>query len=421
MEELDHRKKERRIRAIIFNSVISIIIMVGIYGYIAPKYTGLASLESQVNATRTVLASLKSDGVDATSFSDLLARYNRKKDVSDLILSDTEKLNTILKKPAWGDYLSWLVSENAKSSIFQVEIDNNNRILWNIIPVYVNAQSANASSIGNQITLTNFVSYVEKDILGKYALESYAPLGIGSIAFSNEKKSSVNIGSFQITIDFKWRHNNIMALVDSLQKSGEVVIENGKLIPKDDDLKSRSGNNLSDLSNLLVNIKSLRLDSILPFNSVQANQGTMVLEFYVEGMDHQKILILKNVLVEKFEWKLLVNEDGSAKKDDTGKPIRLPGLRDNIKKNADLCTKPWNPLCNDPIAFNAIVSIKNLSKNIATIQSRVDTLKKNEVSSDVTKELDGLLEIKNSLESMELLYTKNADIIQKVKLSIPSK
>ena len=203
MEELDRRKKERLIRTIVFNSVTTVVIIIAAYNYILPKYTELSAQGTQINATLATLASLKNNGVNADSFIDLLTRYNRKKEIADLVLSDKEKLNTILKKPAGVDYLSWLISENSKASAFQTEIDINNRILGNIIPVYVNAQSANASSIGNQITLTNFISYVEKDILGKYSLESYAPIGIGNIAFSNEKKSAVNIGTFQITIDFK--------------------------------------------------------------------------------------------------------------------------------------------------------------------------------------------------------------------------
>jgi hypothetical protein len=84
--------------------------------------------------------------------------------------------------------------------------------------------------VGNQITIASFISYIEKDILGKYSLVSYVPLGISNITFPDKKDTPVNIGNFKITIDFSGKNSDILSLVDALQKSGKLTIRGGKLI-----------------------------------------------------------------------------------------------------------------------------------------------------------------------------------------------
>lgn len=199
-------------------------------------------------------------------------------------------------------------------------------------------------------------------------------------------------------------------MVDALQKSGKLTIREGKLLS---DGTSSLDNNLSDLSNLLVTIKSLKLEKLLPASSTDVNNGVLVLEFYVEGMNYQKILILRNILVEKFEGKTVIAGEGTDKK-----TTRTQGLRDNIKQYADLCAKPGNALCNETITSSAVSVIKNLSRSVPAMQARIDVLKKNELVIDVSKEMDTLSQIKNSLDSMELIYKKNADIIEKFKSTI---
>lgn len=176
MEELDKRKRERMIRAIALNTTAFIAIAIYIFISIMPKYDAIGAVVDEINDVYSKITALHSNGVDTASFSELLTKYGRKKEISDVILSDTTTLNKILKKTGGKDYLDWLVSENKKVPALNTEIQNNERILGNIIPVYANTQSAAITDIGNQITLSSFVSYVEKDILGKYELSSYAPL-----------------------------------------------------------------------------------------------------------------------------------------------------------------------------------------------------------------------------------------------------
>lgn len=201
--------------------------------YIVPQYTTINETIAQVNTTIIDTASLKSTGVNKDSFTELLNKSGKKKEISETVFTDSSKLSEVLKKPTTitTDYLSWLIEENGKINALDKEIFETDTILGNIIPVFISSSTINTGEyIDNQLTLASFISYIEKDILGKYSLTSYAPLGISNITFSDKNNTSVNIGSFKITLDFKGKNSNILALIDAVQKSGSITIRNGKII-----------------------------------------------------------------------------------------------------------------------------------------------------------------------------------------------
>lgn len=222
MEAMDKRKKDRLIRGITLNVIVCIGCIAYVYFFVVPKYETMNILIADINNTALVTASLKQEGVSASDFSNLLTRTGKRQEISDTVFSDSEKLGKALLKPAnvSGDYLSWLIEENGKIADLDKEIRENEAILGSIIPVFTNSVSVDVESgLDNQITLTSFISYIEKNILGKYALTSYAPLGISNISFSDKRDSSVNIGSFKVSFDFKGKNSNIFSLIDTIQKS----------------------------------------------------------------------------------------------------------------------------------------------------------------------------------------------------------
>lgn len=395
MEEMDKRKKDRIIKGVVLNIFVFIGCMIYTFFFVVPKYDDIDILTEKVNNTIASLSSLKKDGVDENSFVELIARLWKKKEVSDIVFSDVEKLGVVLKKPTTvaKDYLSWLIEENGKINALDKEIQENDAILGNIIPVFVSPSSTNMDSeIAEQITLASFVSYIEKDILGKYALVSYSPIGISNISFPDKKDTPVNIGSFKIALDFKGKNSDILSMVDALQKSGKLVIRGGKIISGSSMITPPSKEkSLSQLSNLLVGINSFSLDSI-PTVASTGNKGSIILEFYVEGMNYQKILMLRSLLSLKFEW-----------------------LQKSIKEKGFICAKAWNSLCNETLTANAIVAIKNLSKNLATLKPQIDAFKKGGLVIDVNKEMDTLFDLKGSLESIEITYLQNNSILEKAK------
>lgn len=232
MEAMDKRKEERLVKGIVLNTLIFIGCIVYIIMVIMPKYDDIGTVTANTNAVMDRTSSFRQNGVDKASFEELLNQSGKKKEVPDVVFSDPEKLERVLKKPETvkKDYLAWLLEENGKVSALDKEIQENEAILGNIIPVFANSLTVNNSSdIDNQITLASFISYIEKDILSRYSLTSYMPLGISSVVFPDKKETPINIGSFKINLDFKGRNSNILSLVDALQKSGKLTVRNGKI------------------------------------------------------------------------------------------------------------------------------------------------------------------------------------------------
>lgn len=243
MEAMDKRKKDRLIKGIALNTLVLVGCMFYIYTYVVPQYTTINDAIIQVNSTIADTSNLQSHGVNKDSFTELLNKSEKKKEIPDVIFTDPTKLNEVLKKPSdvTEDYLSWLMDESTKISTIDKEIAEIDTVLGNIIPTFVNSSHTSIDdSIDNKITLASFISYIEKDILGKYSLTSYAPLGISNITFPEKNNTSVNIGSFKITLDFKGKNSNILALIDAVQTSGGITIRNGKIIPNATETRIRS-------------------------------------------------------------------------------------------------------------------------------------------------------------------------------------
>lgn len=352
---MDKRKKDRLIKGIVLNAVVVIGCLVYAFSFLWPKYTELDAVIDKANTITANVASLQNNGVNSDSFRDLLTRLGRIQEIPETTFSDAQKLNRVLTKPALvkKDYLSWLVDENGKLSLLDKEIQNNDRILGNIIPVFSDAGlSTSESDVDNRITLGSFISYIENNILGKYTLTSYTALGISNITFPDKKDTPINIGSLKIALDFKGKNSDILALVNDIQQSGKLTIRNGKLVSDTIDAGTTKEKGLSDLSNLLINIDSFSLDD-MPSNPSAQNSGTITFVFYVEGLNYQKILTIRSLLLAKYT-----------------------GLQKSIQEKGMLCAKSGNALCDESVTNNAITAIKVLMKNLTALGPKIDALKK---------------------------------------------
>lgn len=103
---------------------------------------------------------------------------------------------------------------------------------------------------------------------------------------------------------------------------------------------------------MLVTIENFSLNAI-PNVSSQENSGNITIEFYVEGMNYERVLLLRSLLITKFNL-----------------------LQKDIKAKGSLCAKSGNILCENTTTANAIYSIKNLIKNLSGLQPKFDAFKK---------------------------------------------
>ncbi len=196
MEVMDKKKKDRLIKGIVLNTLILVACLIYVIMVIWPKYTEMRTTIDRTNAITAHMSSLGKNGVDKDSFADLLKRLGKTQEVPENTFADPVKLNSVLTKPTTvtKDYLSWLLDESAKLNALDKEIQENDRILGNIIPVFLSPSlTLSDTEIDNKITLASFISYVENDILAKYAMTSYAPLGIANITFPDKADTPINI------------------------------------------------------------------------------------------------------------------------------------------------------------------------------------------------------------------------------------
>lgn len=100
MEEMDKKQKSKYIKEITLNIVMTLGIIALFSMFILPKYDTIGELTQKINETNAAIANLKTNGVNATEFETLAARYGRKKDLSNEVFSDKDKLAKVLAKPA---------------------------------------------------------------------------------------------------------------------------------------------------------------------------------------------------------------------------------------------------------------------------------------------------------------------------------
>lgn len=72
MEALDKRKQERLIKGIILNMLVFIGCAIYVSTSILPEYTNINAMTDKINTVRSDIDSLKKDGVNKTSFVELL-------------------------------------------------------------------------------------------------------------------------------------------------------------------------------------------------------------------------------------------------------------------------------------------------------------------------------------------------------------
>ena len=154
------------------------------------------------------------NGVSVDRLKTILERNLKDKKQISSIFSDQEKLADAIKKPSsiTTRYDEWLLSEAGKESQLDAEVARNADIIGNIIPTFAsqNIVNANLKEVDNIINFKSFVEYVEINLLKKYQLESYSPVGLSSITFDKESsKTASNIGSFKITLDVKGTNASI--------------------------------------------------------------------------------------------------------------------------------------------------------------------------------------------------------------------
>lgn len=402
---MDKKEKNKITNLIIFNTTLIVCLLVLLY-YFSQQYIVLWQNIDDANKLYSSYNKLKSDWIDINDLAAVSAKYGSNKEFI-VALWDKDKLKWIIQKgnPS-ADYSTRLSLELSKETQTNNEIKNNETILWNILPIFYQYWDSysddNSSSIDYQITLDNFTSFVENNILRKNNIISYSPIWIDNITFDNwdikkKAKSTSNssqIWSFVLNLDFSAKNKDIISLIEYIQNSWTLDIQNWKLINKS---KINNVSNFSALDNLLMTIDNLTLkDSILAKDIIDAagkpvlHAWTIKIRFYVRWMWFEQLNNIKTKAVKK-----------------------LSTLSIDVTNKSKLCDKWNNPICKDWIWSQAVAILRSFLKDINAIQVKVDTKMKIVPNLDinVNQELSDWLSISSSIDTVESSCLKSINYI----------
>lgn len=403
---MEKKEKQKFKNQIIFD-VILIFIFSALSYYLFLQYDDLNNKISDANSLYSSYLELKTNWISVSDLPKVSAKYGSNKDIADAF-TDKERLRWIITKTSGKeDYLTWLGSELEKEQKYNDEAKQNQDIIWNILPIFYQYtdwfSDDKAKSIDHQITLDNFTSFVETNILKQNDISSYSPIWIDNITFwdwwtkkikTTNSNSPNLIWSFVLNLDFQWKNSSISKMLEYIQNSWKLDIQNGKLVKES---KTNNVSNYSSLNNLLMSIDSLTLKSPLLDKDiiwadwkVVMNWGTIIIRFYVRGIWYEQLSKIKTDSIKN-----------------------LNDLFTDVSNKSKYCDAGNNPLCKDWAWSEAVANLRSLLKDISALKSKVDLKSKVIIKQDldVNQELSDWLDISSSIDNLKYSSAKSINYI----------
>lgn len=183
-------------------------------------------------------------------------------------VEDVIKASWTNSEKPYSEWLSYTIKTlNSDKENIKKEKEKINSILPTLSPV---GDTTDETSI----TLRNYISYVEQNILKKFNILSFSPLGITGINYSENQKNSKNpIGSFQMELNFDTTSGNIIKLLEYIKTSGrpDVLEEN------------YNWNIPSIMTNPLITIDSITLSDSIGKENNKNIKWKIAFSFYIRG------------------------------------------------------------------------------------------------------------------------------------------
>lgn len=261
------------------------------YQYIIPGISEIDALSSKTQVAINSYNSTVKEWFDYAGLASILEGKPESAELIKIIQSDSTTAQAIIKKPAneTKDYLAWIkwaISESDKDkAVLKLEKAKLNSIIPTMSPLSSNIEEDN-------ITLRQYVKYIENTILKGFNFDSNVVIGMQGITFGT-KGSGIpeNLGMFDFRLDFKWTNSDIIRFIsyvntswkpDILSASGIIRVDNSAI---------------AAMSNPLITMESFSLQEKLDKeNPNKENSGRATLRFYVRWVSKDDILYLKENL-----------------------------------------------------------------------------------------------------------------------------
>ncbi len=295
---------------------IAVLVAIGIwtYSYVIPGLSKIDTAITNVNASVGKYAKLETNGIELTDLENILKEKPERAELSKIIQADPVGTKTAITKEGDGTYVTWLDRSIGNTEEDKKILNQEKRKLNSIIPT-LSPISGNIRE--ENLTLKEYIRYIEQSILARFHFESSMVLGLQGITFGNkELNMPESIGTFSFQIDFKGRNADIADFIAYINKAGnpELLTNTGKLT--ETELPAM-------MSNPLLTIQSFSLqNSIDPAKPNDENSGRATIRFYVRGVSKDDLLYLK--------------ENIRARHESLGKSVTESVA--TCKQNGSLCT-----------------------------------------------------------------------------------
>lgn len=267
-----------------------------LYSYIIPWYKEITASLTTTNAIIEKYNKTESDGI---SYVDLWGFLGGKPEYTELIKiiqADPKNTEEVIKKKEWAwNYLSWLKeviwgdASNRDKKLLVLQKALLNSVIPTMSPANNNIEESN-------ITLKQYVKFIEWSILKKFNFKSNTALWMQGITFWN-KDGNVpsNIGMFEFRIDFQSTNADILNFIQFVNKAWnpEILWYTGNVAP-------------AIMSDPLITFSNLSIQDIIDKDNPSAENGwRATITFYVRGITKEDLAYLKENLKVRREdlWK----------------------------------------------------------------------------------------------------------------------
>lgn len=393
------KRKEQLTRSMVLNGFVVTVCLVLGMTFILPQYEEIELQVNQANALITSINTHKNDGMTVGEFTTALASAG--KAAKNPIFADKEKVAEAMAKDPkhTGTYYEWLNQEVGKESLGRYDqmIAAKREIIGNVIPTFTETlPGGDADFDKDRITMASFIKHVEENIFKQFKVNTYGQLGIDKVNFDNSKNSIVNIGTFKVDFQIEGQNYQLLKLIQYIQDSGKVKVENGKLVSLAPISKNKKDPSLSELNNLLMTIENLEAESSFEDPELK-NRVNLSLSFYVKGRTYASLIEIRSMVSKK-----------------------VSTLKSEIESLAKSCSGKKTAMCESDAGVTAISALRSLVSEATALDTRSQEMVKAATVADLGAEFDKVFAIYATARTIETGYLKQKAILERPVKAAPA-
>lgn len=248
-----------------------------------PKLDEVNAQAKETNAVISKFESIQKNGIPFSELESSIKQTGNNSELLDLVKTSPEETKKAIVKEGDEPYMAWLSTASTKNAEDKLKLQKAKARINTIVPTL---SPINGNIEEQNITLRDYITFIEQNILANFNIKSLSPLGMSSIVYEKEKeeenedknapKKPLNpIGYFLVDLNFESTNKNISELLDFIHTIGNPEILSSKDIHKEIP---------PVMSNPLITVDAIALDQILdPQSPSKANSGRITLKFFVRG------------------------------------------------------------------------------------------------------------------------------------------